>query len=557
MGAALLTKATALLVVLPLCLGLVVKLFVERTSVATWLRHFGALGAVMVAACGWHYIRIWRRFGTPLVGNWDVASGFSWWQDPGFHTASDYLRFGRTLVTPLFSGFGSFADGIYSTLWGDGLCGGAAELTHRPPWNYDLMVAGYFLALVPALLTLAGVAIACWRFVRKPSVDLFVLGGCSGAVTLGVVFMTLKVASYAQVKAFYGLALLVPLCFFGAIGWERLTRARRLLQGTLGVLLLVWAMNSFASYWIVHSASQYAYMGIKLGSERKLDAALAEAMKAVKSDPSDAVASRFSALVLNELGRSSEALPHAQRAVELSPLESAGHLELAVALAGQGQMEPALGEARRALELGPENSAAWDFSLFCLSKLGRTDEAIDFARNGLAVFPYRGELHLTLGVALLQKQDFVKAANHFVYALLLRPDLVEARANFRVALRQIGSAPDGPRRLQEMASFASDAPAILNEMAWFLATQPDAALRNGPEAVRLAELACALAGRTAPEMLAALAAAYAEAGRFSEAIKSAEEARARSAGNPGMLSLTEKLLAAFQASRAYHEASGP
>ena len=556
MGAALLTKATALLVVLPLFLALIVKLFAERAPVAIWLRHFGTLCAVVVAACGWHYARIWHQFGTPVVGNWDVAAGFSWWQDSGFHTASDYARFGRSLVAPLFSGFGSFADGIYSTLWGDGLCGGVADLAYRPPWNYNLMVAGYLLALAPALLILVGAAVACWRFVRKPSVDLFVLAGSSGAVTLGVVFMTLKVASYAQVKAFYGLALLVPLCFFGAVGWELLTRGRRILQGALGVLLLVWAMNSFASFWIIHSASQHAYMGIKLGSARKLDAALVEAMKAVDSDPADAAARRFSALVLNELGRTSESLPYAQRAVELSPLDGAGHLELGVALAGQGQMEPALGEARRALELGPENPAACDFSLFCLSKLGRTDEAINVARDGLAVFPYRGELHHTLGLALRQKQDFVKAANHFAYALLLRPDLVDARANFRLTLRQIGNAPDGLKRLQEVALFAPDAPVILNEMAWFFATQPDATLRNGPEAVRLAEHACALAGRTAPEMLATLAAAYAESGRVSEAIKVAEEARARSSGNPDMLNLTEKLLAAFQAGHAYHEESG-
>jgi tetratricopeptide (TPR) repeat protein len=418
------------------------------------------------------------------------------------------------------------------------------------------MVAGYLLALAPTVLILAGAAVACRRFIRKPSVDLFVLAGSSGAVTLGVVFMTLKVASYAQVKAFYGLALLVPLCFFGAVGWELLTRGRRFLQGALGVLLLVWAMNSFASYWIIHSVSQYAYVGIKLGSERKMDAALVEARKAVDSDPADAMASRFSALVLNELGRTSESLPYAQRAVELSPLDSAAHLELGVALAGQGETEAALGEARRALELGPENSAACDFSLFCLSKLRRTDEAINAAREGLAVFPYRGELHHALGLALRQKQDFVKAANHFVYALLLRPDLVDARANFRLTLRQIGNAPDGLKRLQEVALFAPDAPLILNEMAWFFATQPEASLRNGPEAVRLAEHACALAGRTAPEMLAALAAAYAESGRFSEAIKVAEEAHARSSGNPDMLNLTEKLLAAFQAGHAYHEESG-
>jgi tetratricopeptide (TPR) repeat protein len=553
MGAALLTKATALLVILPLFLAVIVRLFVQRAPVALWLRHFGTLCTVVAVACGWHYVRIWQQFGTPVVGNWDVAAGFAWWQDSGSHTASDYARFGRSLVTPLFSGFGSFADGIYSTLWGDGLCGGVADLAYRPPWNYNLMVGGYLLALAPALLILVGVAVACWRFIRKPSVDLIVLAGSSGAVILGVIFMTLKVASYAQVKAFYGLALLVPLCFFGAVGWEVVTRGRRLLQGALGVLLLVWAMNSFASFWIIRSASQHAYMGIKLGAARKLDAALIESMKAVESDPASAKARRFAALILNELGRSNESLPSAQRAVELSPLDSAAHLELGVALAGQGETEAALGEARRALELGPENSAACDFSLFCLSKLGRIDEAINLARDGLAVFPYRGELHHTLGLALMQKQDFVKAANHFGYALLLRPDLVDARANFRLMLRQIGSAPEGVKRLQEVALFAPDAPVILSEMAWFFATQPDATLRNGPEAVRLAEHACALAGRTAPEMLAALAAAYAESGRFSEAIKAAEEARARSSGNPDMVKLTEKLLAAFQADHAYHE----
>jgi hypothetical protein len=123
-------------------------------------------------------------------------------------------------------------------------------------------------------------------------------------------------------------------------------------------------------------------------------------------------------------------------------------------------------------------------------------------------------------------------------------------------LRAIGGTSDGLKRLQEVELFADDAPMILNEMAWFFATQPDASLRNGPEAVRLAEHASALAGRTAPQLLATLAVAYAESGRFSEAIKVAEEARARSSSNPDMLNLTEKLLAAFQAGHAYREESG-
>jgi Flp pilus assembly protein TadD len=324
----------------------------------------------------------------------------------------------------------------------------------------------------------------------------------------------------------------------------------------LGVLLLIWAINSFASFWIIRSPAQHVFAGLKLGSARQLDAALVEATKAVAADPASAVVRRFAALVLNDLGRASEALPHAQRAVELSPLDGASHLELGVALAGQGQLEPALAEARRALELGPENPAACEFLLFCLSKLGRSDEAINILRDGLAVFPYRGELHHPLGLALLQKQDFVTAAHHFAYAVQLRPDLPEARSNFRLALRQIGKASDGLKHLQELTLFAPDAPAILNELAWFFATQPDATLRNGPEAVRLAEHACALTARTAPEMLATLAASYAESGRISEAVNVAEEARVRSSGNPDAVKLADKLLAAFRANQAFRDESG-
>ena len=144
MGAAMLAKATALLLVAPLFLALIINLVAGRAPVAIWLRHFGTTAAVFAATCGWHYLRIWRRFGTPLLGNWDAASGFSWWQDPGFHTLGDYVRFGKSLTTPLFSGLWSFWDGIYSTLWGDGLCGGVPNLSFRPPWNYDLMASGLF-----------------------------------------------------------------------------------------------------------------------------------------------------------------------------------------------------------------------------------------------------------------------------------------------------------------------------------------------------------------------------------------------------------------------------
>ena len=57
-----------------------------------------------------------------------------------------------------------------------------------------------------------------------------------------------------------------------------------------------------------------------------------------------------------------------------------------------------------------------------------------------------------------------------------------------------------------------------------LATCPQAALRNGKKAVELAERAKALTGGEDPIILHTLAAAFAEAGRFSEAVETAQHA---------------------------------
>jgi len=65
----------------------------------------------------------------------------------------------------------------------------------------------------------------------------------------------------------------------------------------------------------------------------------------------------------------------------------------------------------------------------------------------------------------------------------------------------------------------------LNNLAWLRATLADDTLRNGPEAVECAERACKLTGFKEPIFLGTLAAAYAEAGRFKEAVTTAEQAR--------------------------------
>jgi tetratricopeptide (TPR) repeat protein len=552
LGAAMLAKATDVLLLPVVFVALGGKLLYARTSIAISLRNLGLSLAICFAVCGWHYMRIWLRFGTPLLGPWDVISGFTWWQDAGYRTAADYLRFGRSLAHPLFSGFAGFADGIYSTLWGDGLCGGASSLTLA--WNEQPMVAGYLLALIPTALVLTGVAVAIIRFVRKPSSELFLLLGFCALLALGMIFMTLKVPNYEEAKAFFGLAALTPLCFFGTLGWETLTDRNRRVRFVLGTLILVWAMNSFATYWIFPSVAQHLYAAKALGTQSKIDRAAAEATKAIEADPSNAAARGFHALSLSELGQDDEAIKEAERAIELNPTGSGAHLDLAISVRRSEQAR-AITEARYAIELGPENSSAYQVLMNCLLESRRYNEAAEFGREWLAVSPYDAASHSALESALAGKGDLVSAAQHLGYVMTLRPDLEQAHAKLLQVLLSLAKEPDGLRRLREIATNAPDSPRMLDEVAWLLATYPDSRSRDGAEAVRLAEHACDLTVRKIPALLDTLAAAYAEAGDFPRAISAAEEAldRARSSGDTDAAKLSESILGSLRENLPYRQ----
>ena len=93
LGAAMLAKTTASLLLPIMIAAIAGKLLTRRDPIAASLQNVAVLLAVCFVVCGWHYARIWMHFGTPLLGNWDAISGFNWWQDPGFHTAAYSLQF--------------------------------------------------------------------------------------------------------------------------------------------------------------------------------------------------------------------------------------------------------------------------------------------------------------------------------------------------------------------------------------------------------------------------------------------------------------------------------
>jgi len=554
-GAAMLTKATSVLLLPAIFGALIIKMLCERVALRKALWKIGATFVAICAACGWYYVWIWRHFGKPIVGNWERALGFNWWQDPGFHTIGQYFRFGRALLDPLFSGYNSFADGIFSTLWGDALGGGLSDMLSRTPWNYDLVAGGYWLALIPTALIAIGAAIAIYRFVRKPSVQWFLLLGFSATVAIALVFMTLKVASYAQVKAFYGLSTLVPLCAFAALAWTKLANAPRLLRSGLAVLFLVWTINSFCSVWVQNSAIQRIYAARRLLRDRQLDRAVDQAEQAVHKDPSNPTAQCFLAAVLDETGGSGQALDHIRRGLEIDNRNGHCQLQMAVDTAKQGDIAQTMNMAQRIVEAEPENSRAYNLWFSCARQLQQPYKSIEIAREALAISPFDADLHYRLGLVAGEIGDFTIAVPQFAYALLLQPGRSEVEEKLQLALDFTARSPSAPQQLDALTSSAPDSPILLNDLAWIFATSANSAVRNGAVSVRFSERACALTKRATPKFLATLGAAYAEVGKFSEAIAVARDAAtlARTNGDARTADVAENLLTRFQSNEPYRD----
>jgi tetratricopeptide (TPR) repeat protein len=97
-----------------------------------------------------------------------------------------------------------------------------------------------------------------------------------------------------------------------------------------------------------------------------------------------------------------------------------------------------------------------------------------------------------------------------------------------------------------------DFPNALDGLAWILATSENPAFRNGTEAVGMAERACALTNRKDAQKLRTLAAAYAEAGRFPEAISTIQSAMEREADS-SKSSASEAMLRAFKSSQPWRD----
>ncbi len=270
---------------------------------------------------------------------------------------------------------------------------------------------------------------------------------------------------------------------------------------------------------------------------------------ALKVTSNNALAEDSFGSALKELGYLDDAIKHHQHALRINPRSYLAHYNLALAYTAQRRVEDAIAEYESALRIEPAFAEAHNNLGNILVGRGQLDEAMEHHRKTVEIDPLSLHGNIGLGTDFALRGHFDEAAVYFGKAVEIDRGSADAHLLLANALADGGQPDKAIPHFQEAIRLHPDDPRPLGRLAWLLATSPDASLRDGIKAVELAQRAARLSGGSEPGFLDTLAAAYAEAGRFPEAMKTAEEARTLAAQR-GNRALADRLAARIKLYRA-------
>jgi tetratricopeptide (TPR) repeat protein len=352
-------------------------------------------------------------------------------------------------------------------------------------------------------------------------------------------------------------------------GW----RYRRVVLGgcaTVILVALIFCARAQTAYWrnseslwthtlACTSGNYIAHndLGEALLQKGRVDEAMDHFKKAVKITPTYADGYYNLGNALMQIGHSDEAMELFRKVLEIQPSHIKANNNLGVALMRSGRPDEAIAYCQKAIDLNPDYAEAHYNLGAVFGMLGRLDEAVEQYRIAIQLKPDYADAHGNLANVLATQGKFDEAIPEYRRTLELVPDSAQAHFRFGQALqgqRNFGAA------IQEYQKALDLAPGHLPvhlSLAWLLATCPDNSLRNGKKAVALAEQAGLISGAESPQLLDTLAAAYAEAGRFPEAIETARRALNLSAvqNNKPLAEVIQTRLKLYEAGSPFRDTS--
>jgi tetratricopeptide (TPR) repeat protein len=260
-------------------------------------------------------------------------------------------------------------------------------------------------------------------------------------------------------------------------------------------------------------------------------------------------------------GRMDEAVSQYQQTLAIKPDNAEANYDLGIVYFQQGRLDEALAQFQKTLAIKPSyTDEHYNYADIynnlgnVFLRQGRMDEAVAQFQMALAINPKDANTHYNLGNAFRRQGGVNEAIAEFEKALAIKPQFAEAHYNLGNAFLQQGHVDEAITHFQKALTIKPDYVEAQNNMAWVLATCPQASLRNGIKAVGLAERANQITGGGKPVVLCTLAAAYAEAGRFPEAIETVQRALhlAEEQSNTALAGALQSQLKLYQAGTPFH-----
>jgi Flp pilus assembly protein TadD len=238
-----------------------------------------------------------------------------------------------------------------------------------------------------------------------------------------------------------------------------------------------------------------------------------------------------------------------------NPAAADAHNDLGVILAQRNQFEAAVAHFSTATRLAPNNAAAQCNLGQALASQGKLSQAEFHLSEAVRLKPHDADVHFKLANVLIAQGTERKAALHLRRSLRSKP-LAETRLQLAALLYRTGDFSGAATEFRQVVETNPDSHEALNNLAWLLATCADGRVRDGAFAVRCAERACQITDFKHSVYLSTLAAAYAETGRFEEAVTIAEKAMAQqlAEGDTRMAEVNQQLLTrCYRAGKPHRE----
>lgn len=305
------------------------------------------------------------------------------------------------------------------------------------------------------------------------------------------------------------------------------------------------------------------------------------ASQALAVTVNNAVANYLMGASLQKAGESEEAIPYLREAVRLNPLDVFAAHDLAVILFQKKELDEAALHFGYTIENNPSFAQGYSGLSAVEESRGNNAQALEYAQRAVELEPENFGFQMNLATMFEKLQQWEQAAQRYEVAVT-KPSLSESAnrdralgylrlAMMRIRLGELDAAESALNQAAKLdpanATIHSQLGSLalergkprkavahcrkalqvdrqqleaINTLAWLMATQRDSAIRNGEQAVSLIEPVCQQLEAPPAALLDTLAATYAAAGRYEEAVATAQRAMSE-AEKSGDAALVEEI----------------